>query len=137
MKIDKLGQNLGFTSFRVPPSLKTEVDLLSNVELVRKLYGQIGVDIFESKGKSISLKKDKGVEPKSRIQKLANFFGIGKNKTPEYKYDEDDTLSEVMQKYMCNETSGSYEDIKRLFGERGIEQMETFKAMGYVITNTK
>lgn len=137
MKIEKFNNQRNFIGYYNYPSLKSEVSNIGDLTKVRELYGQIGVDILETNGKYVTLVKNKSSKPQSLLNKIITFLRLStETKKNIYKYNEDDTLSDVMQKYMCNETSGTYDDILKMFGKRGIEQMETFKAMGYTITNT-
>ena len=137
MKIEKFNNQRNFIGYYNYPSLKSEVSNIGDLTKVRELYGQIGVDILETNGKYVTLVKNKSSKLQSLLNKIITFLRLStETKKNIYKYNEDDTLSDVMQKYMCNETSGTYDDILKMFGKRGIEQMETFKAMGYTITNT-
>jgi len=136
MKIIGTNQYANFTSYYPKPvTLKEEVMRIGDIDKVRELYGQIGVDIFKSKGKISILSETADTGQNSILQKIKKILDLHKTEI-KYDYDENDTLSDVMLKYMSNEKSGTYTDIQSKFGKLGVDQMDTFKAMGYASTST-
>ena len=96
---------------------------------VRQTYGQIGVDIFQGKNK-ISIITDKSYKKDDKfINSVKSFLGVDKRK---YDYNKKDSLYDVMFKYLVNKEQVNSSEIKNMFGEKGLEVMNVFKAMDYV-----
>ena len=96
---------------------------------VRQTYGQIGVDIFQGK-KKISIITDKSYKKDDKfINSVKSFLGVDKRK---YDYNKKDSLYDVMFKYLVNKEQVNSSEIKNMFGEKGLEVMNVFKAMDYV-----
>lgn len=99
-----------------------------NVQFIRKNYGQLGVDIFQSEKKPSILSKKDSKKINIVINGIKKIFGcIGKD-----DYKETDSLNDVMFKYIYNNKHGKDSDIKNVFGEKGMELFRIFKAQGYV-----
>jgi len=93
------------------------------------MYGQIGVDIYEGKEKVTILSKKENLKPAKLWNKFKEALGF-KSK---HDYEEKDTLGDVLMKYVYNKKHRKEADIENMFGEKGMEQFNKYKAMGYVI----
>lgn len=111
-------------------TLIDEVRTMRNVpvEDVRKLYGDIGVDIFEGRTPTILSEQDIK-ESKKLINRIKRWWsGRGK-----YEFEQKDRLRDVILKYGCNKEAGKVEEIKKLFGDAGVSELEAMRMMGYII----
>lgn len=98
---------------------------------VKKLYGTLGVDIYQNKN-NISILKT----PKATPNIFCRFFrGIKNFFFPMFEYEKKDTMFDVLLKHFHNEKILSEEDIQTRFGEKGIEEFEKMKAMNFIIKN--
>lgn len=110
-------------------SLRDEINLLTkkDVQIVRKLYGEIGVDIFEKKDISILSKEDK--KPYKRfINSIKSLLGMH----AKIDYNEDDSLYTLLLKYIVNKKQGTNAEIEQKFGEKGMQMAESFRYLGYL-----
>ena len=110
-------------------SLYEEVHSLGKTtkEHVKKLYGDIGVDIFEGRKPTI-LSEDDIKESKKILNRIKAFWsGMGK-----YDYENGDRLRDVILKYAHNKNVGKVKDIENLFGESGVSELKFMAQMGYI-----
>ena len=97
------------------------------VEHVRKLYGDIGVDIYEGRTPTI-LSEQEIKDSKKLINRIKHWWsGMGL-----YEYEPKDRLRDVILKYGCNKQTGKVEDIKKIFGDDGVSELEIMRKMGFV-----
>ena len=97
------------------------------VEHVRKLYGDIGVDIYEGRTPTI-LSEQEIKDSKKLINRIKKWWsGMGL-----YEYEPKDRLRDVILKYGCNKQTGKVEDIKKLFGDAGVSELEIMRKMGFI-----
>lgn len=114
--------------YAVPLKMLVLGESNKNVQFIRKNYGQLGVDIFQSEKKPSILSKKDSKKINIVINGIKKIFGcIGKD-----DYKETDSLNDVMFKYIYNNKHGEDSDIKNVFGEKGMELFRIFKAQGYV-----
>ena len=98
------------------------------LQQVRKLYGEIGVDIFEGRKPTI-LSNEEIAESKKIINRIKAWWsGMSK-----FDYEEGDRLSDVILKYASNKKSGSVKDIEIMFGQVGVKELEVMRKMGLII----
>ena len=98
-----------------------------NKESVRKLYGDIGVDIFVGRKPSILSQEDKKESKKLIYRIKAWWKGLGK-----LEYEENDRLRDVILKYTYNNKTGKTEEIRKLFGDKGVSELDIMYLMGYI-----
>ena len=97
------------------------------VEHVRKLYGDIGVDIFEGRTPTI-LSEQEVKDSKKLINRIRKWWsGVGL-----YDYEQKDRLRDVILKYGCNKKCGLVKDIEKLFGSNGVAELDVMSKMGYI-----
>ena len=97
------------------------------VEQVRKLYGSVGVDIFEGRKPTI-LSEDDIKASKKLINRIKTWWsGMSK-----YDYETNDRLRDVILKYALNKQSGKVDEIQELFGESGVSELKFMARMGYI-----
>lgn len=97
---------------------------------VKKLYGDIGLDIFEGKDKITILTIKNDEQSKNFITKIMKWFnGMGK-----FDYEEKDSINDLVLKYACNGSFGTVNEIEEKFGQEGKKAAEIFKFMGYLRT---
>ena len=100
----------------------------TSAENVRELYGELGVDIYNGKIPTILSDTDKK-RTKSLIYRIIKWWsGIGI-----LDYEQSDRLRDVILKYGYNKKGGLVKDINRIFGSRGVAELETMSRMGYII----
>lgn len=93
---------------------------------IRKLYGEIGVDIFEGKDRITILSAKEYKKEQSLKNKVADWWcGSGK-----LDYEEKDSINDLVLKYGYNKIFGTYEEIERKFGQEGLKAADIFKLMG-------
>ena len=124
-KIQPIGRKLSGYNM----TLAEEIHSLRGMktESVRKLYGDIGVDIFEGRKPSILSDNDKK-ESKKLINRIKAWWS-GMNK---FDFEQKDSLRDVILKYAYNKGSGKTEDIKKLFGQEGLSELKIMNKMGYI-----
>lgn len=109
-------------------SLFEEVRSLSvPKEQVKKLYGDIGIDIFE--GKTPTILSEEDIKESKKLINRVKAWWSGMNK---FDYEEKDRLRDVILKYAYNKGSGKTEDIEKLFGEEGLSELKVMNIMGYI-----
>ena len=114
-------------------SLLSEISELNsrNPKKIQALYGELGVDVFEKRKPISIIKKQHDNNILTNVYlKIKNFFAT------KLEYSENDTVFDVVFKYIYNEKNVSSEDIEIRFGQRGLEEFETMKAMGFITQNT-
>ena len=98
-----------------------------SVENVRKLYGDIGVDIYEGRKPTILSEQDIK-ESKRLINRIKHWWsGFGK-----FDYEPQDRLRDIILKYGCNKKAGLVKDIEKIFGSEGVSELEHLRKMGYI-----
>ncbi len=98
-------------------------------EIIKRDYGQTGVDIFDGK-KNICLVNDKNyLKDDKFMNKMKVILGIDK---PKYNYERGDSLKKIMMKYLLNNETINDSQIRNFFGKKGFKVLELFKVMGYV-----
>ena len=121
-----------FLYYEVPLKRLISMESKKDIKYIRQNYGQLGVDIFQ-KEKKPSILTEKELEKSHNkfyqiINRIRKFFGyVGKE-----DYAENDSLNQVMFKYIYNKKQGTNADIENVFGKKGIELFKIYKAMGYV-----
>ena len=94
------------------------------VQDIKRIYGTIGVDIFEGRKPTIlsdvSIKK-----PKTIIERIKEWWNGGN-----IDYEESDRLSDVLMKYAYIKKSGTVEEIRTMFGEEGVSELKFLKRIG-------
>ncbi len=98
-------------------------------ENVKKLYGDIGVDIFEGKDKITILSDNDYKKSRSLIGRMIEWWA-GSSK---FDYEEKDSIKDLVLKYGCNNVQGSYDEIEQKFGQEGIRVANIYKKIGYFI----
>ena len=96
-------------------------------EQVRKLYGSVGVDIFEGRKPTI-LSEDDIKASKKWINRIKAWWS-GMDK---YDYEPGDRLRDVILKYAYNKKAGKTDEIRELFGESGVSELNVMARMGYI-----
>lgn len=97
------------------------------VEQVRRLYGDIGVDIYEGRTPSI-LSEDEIKKSKKLINRIKAWWsGMGN-----FEYEPQDRLRDVLLKYAYNKRCGKTKEIEKLFGEEGLRELKIMQKMGYI-----
>lgn len=95
---------------------------------IKKMYGQLGLDIFEGKEK-ISILSDKENKPfKKFVNNIKAMFAM----PVQFEYQKKDTMKDILLKYMFNKNSGTNKEIEEKFGEKGLECLQYFKLLEYV-----
>ena len=97
------------------------------VEQVKKLYGSLGVDIFEGRKPTILSEEDIKLSKKIINRIKAWWLGMGK-----YDYEIGDRLSDVILKYALNKHAGKVDEIRELFGESGVSELNVLSSLGYI-----
>ena len=105
---------------RMPNATKTEV---------KKMYGDIGVDIFEGKDKISILPEEDIQKSKTLVSKFRKWWS-GNCK---FEYEEKDTLKDLVLKYGCNNTRVTSQEIEEKFGQEGRRIANLYEIMGYFI----
>ena len=95
--------------------------------MVKDLYGNFGLDIFEGKKNPTILSDKEFKKSISIISKIRTWF-TGNSL---YDYEENDTLSDILFKYIGNKKYGLVKNIESKFGKKGLEQLNRFGRMGY------
>ena len=113
-------------------SLKQVIKQMPNPtrESVKKMYGDIGVDIFEGKKKVTILPEKDLKAPAKLINKINNWL-IGNGKVD---YEEKDSVKDLVLKYGYNNIRCTYAELEEKFGQEGIRIANIFKVMGYFRT---
>lgn len=130
MQVQRVQNNNTYKpTFSSQLSLRGEIAKLKNPtkEIVQDMYGTFGLDMFEGK-ENLTILSDKELKKsKSLISRIKTWFtGISL-----YDYEEGDSLSDVVLKFMGNQKSGLVKGIETKFGKKGVEQLERFGRMGY------
>jgi len=101
----------------------------TTTERVSKLYGKIGVDIFEGKQPTILSEEDVKEAKKLKNRIKAWWSGTGK-----YDYQSQDRLRDVILKYACNKKNGcgTVKEIEDMFGSEGKSELTVLARMGYM-----
>ena len=110
-------------------TLFEEVSALKGMrtEQVRKLYGDVGVDIYVGKTPTI-LSPDEIKESKKLINRIKAWWsGMGK-----FDYENGDRLRDVILKYAHNKQAGKTKDIEIMFGSEGLRELTIMERMGYI-----
>ncbi len=97
------------------------------VEQVRKLYGDVGVDIFEDRTPTILSKED--IKESKKLLNRIKAWWSGMNK---FDYEPKDRLRDIILKYAHNKGAGTTKDIEKLFGQEGVRELKIMNTMGYV-----
>ena len=97
------------------------------VEQVRKLYGDVGVDIFEDRTPTILSKED--IKESKKLLNRIKAWWSGMNK---FDYEPKDRLRDLILKYAHNKGAGTTKDIEKLFGQEGVRELKIMNTMGYV-----
>ena len=121
---------IGLSLERTP--LKTIIKQNKNLtkEKVKKLYGDIGVDIFEGKDKITILSDKENQEPKNLMDRIINWWS-GKGKLD---YEEKDSVKDLVHKYAYNQKWGTFAEIEEKFGQEGRRVADIFKIIGFLRT---
>ena len=98
------------------------------VEQVRKMYGTVGVDIFEGRTPSI-LSENELKKSKKLINRIKAWWA-GSNI---FDYEQGDRLRDVILKYAHNKQIGKIEEIRELFGDSGVNELNLMHHMGYFV----
>ena len=111
-------------------SLKNEIRSMqtSSLQEVRKLYGQLGVDIYQGKRNITILEPEKKRGLKYFINKVRYFLGTRYQKD----YEPNDSLHVVVMKHIFNKGKVLDTDVKQKFGEKGLKKLESFIKLGYL-----
>jgi hypothetical protein len=96
-------------------------------ESVRKLYGNVGLDIFEGKSK-ITILPNNNKNANSLINRIYNWC-IGNRK---YDYEEKDSLNDLVLKHACNLTNDTSSEIENLLGQEGRKIADIYMVIGYL-----
>ena len=109
-----------FTSSRLP--LRNEIARLKNPtkEMVRDMYGTFGLDIYEGK-KNLTIISDAELKKSKSIMSRMKNWLMG-NKLQDF--EEGDTLSDVLNKFIENKGNGFIKDIETMFGKKGLAKLE-------------
>ena len=99
-------------------------------ESVKKMYGDIGVDIFEGKNKITILSEKDYNKSQTILSKIKKWW----SGTEKFDYEEKDSVKDLVLKYGYNNHSGTYEEIEEKFGREGLRIANIFKVMGYFRT---
>ena len=121
---------IGLSLERTP--LKQIIKQMQNPtrENIKKMYRDIGVDIFEGKDKITILSEQDYKKSKSITAKIKSWFSWG----GKYDYEEKDTVKDLVHKYGCNNIRGTYDEIEEKFGQEGRRVAEIFRIIGYFRT---
>ena len=121
---------IGLSMERTP--LKQIIKQMPNPtrESVKKMYGDIGVDIFEGKDK-ITILSDKDLKKSQTLLSKIRKWWSGSGRLD---YEEKDCVKDLVLKFGCNNHSGTYEEIEEKFGQEGRKVAEIFRIIGYFRT---
>ena len=119
-----------YSSSRLFQPLAVEIQQIKHptTEKVRKLYGQLGVDIFQKKEQISILDKKEQTPFRKFINRIKSNLGF---RYP-MDYSKKDSMSDVILKYMCNKKFGTTKELAEMFGEKGLEQLRRYQSVGYV-----
>ena len=118
---------IGLSVERTP--LKTIIKQNPNLTKanIKTLYGNIGVDIFEGKEKITILSDKDYKKSQSFISKVIKWLnGEGK-----LDYEENDSVKDLVHKYIYNQKFGTFEEIEEKFGKAGRNVVDIFRVIGY------
>ena len=130
MQVQRVQNNNTYKpTFSSQLSLRGEIARLKNPtkEMVQDMYGTFGLDIFEGKEHLTILSDKEFKKSKSIISKIRTWF-TGNSL---YDFEDGDTLSDIVLKFMGNKKSGLVKDIETKFGKKGLEQLNRLGRMGY------
>ena len=96
-------------------------------EQVKKLYGEIGVDIFE--GKTPTILSEEDIKESKKLINRVKAWWSGMNK---FDYEQKDRLRDVILRYVYNKGAGKTKDIEKLFGQEGLSELKIMNKMGYI-----
>ena len=99
-------------------------------EKVKKLYGDIGVDIFEGKDKITILSDTNDKKSKTLINRIIKWWS-GNEKLD---YEENDSIKDLVHKYAYNQKRGTFSDIEEKFGQEGRKAADIFRIIGFLRT---
>ena len=121
---------IGLSMERTP--LKKVIKQMPNPtrENVKRLYGNIGVDIFEGKDK-VTILSDKDVK---NSKKLTSRIKKWWNRNSKLDYEENDSIKDLVLKYGHNNLRGTMDDIEEHFGKEGRRIAGIYKIIGYFTT---
>lgn len=119
-----------YSSSRLFQPLAMEIQQIKRptTEKVRKLYGQLGVDIFQKKEQISILDKKEQTPFRKFINRIKADLGF---RYP-MDYSKKDSICDVILKYMCNKKCGTTKEFEEMFGEKGLEQLRRYQSVGYV-----
>lgn len=115
-------KNFTFSGLIQGLTLKNEIAKLKNPtkEMVKDLYGSFGLDIYEGKKKLTIIYDTELKKSKSIMSRMKNLL-MG-NKLQDF--EESDTLSDVLNKFIENKGNGFVKDIETMFGKKGLAKLE-------------
>lgn len=111
-------------------SLRSEISELRKPtkEMVRKMYGTFGLDLYEGKEPLTILTDAERKKSKSIVSRIVSWF-TGKSLQD---YKEGDSLRRVVHKFIYNKESGLVKNVETMFGEKGKEKLDSLGLQGYV-----
>ena len=103
-------------------SLRGEIAKLKNPtkEIVEDLYGNFGLDIYAGKKHLTILSDSELNKSKSVVSKMKNWLFGSKLQD----FEEGDTLTDVLNKFINNKNNGLVKDIEKMFGKKGMAKLD-------------
>ena len=131
MRVQRIqNNNTNFTSSS--STLRNEIAKLKNPtkEIVEDLYGNFGLDIYAGKKHLTILSDSELNESKNIISKMKNWLFGSKLQD----FEEGDTLTDVLNKFINNKNNGLVKDIEKMFGKKGMAKLEDEDVYIYTYT---
>ena len=103
-------------------TLRNEIAKLKNPtkEIVEDLYGNFGLDIFAGKKHLTILSDSELNKSKSFVSRMKNWLFSSKLQD----FEEGDTLTDVLNKFINNKSNGLVKDIEKMFGKKGMAKLD-------------